>query len=341
MRAKSRTQRGFTLIELLVVVAIIALLISILLPSLREAREQAKVVKCLANLKQCMLTTVQYKEEHNNFPFVMPSPFFASTLNGQQYDYGVTPGNFITEFIWGGGMPNKKTKDWISVNPTFNEITPSQGVGSDMYMIPPRHRPVNRYFADKVTWDREPNLSPGGDKWRRVDLPLDIPGWFQCPSDRTAQVPEVGGENILYSPDTATPTWEWWGNSYPSNWYWPYYYDGDFTTNARSRAKDILSGKSGRFASEFIMLYENLCNYTIANARPPGHTGGGPWGSAEPNNAIGWHNKLNKHVIALLDGHVEYKTMDTRYVWGDGWTIWPNKPWEGKWSQYNSEVPEP
>jgi len=78
---KSPRAKGFTLIEVLVVVAIIALLVAILLPSLNKARAQARNTQCLSNLRQFGVAVMGHAVESED---IIPGGGNKSSVNWMQ-----------------------------------------------------------------------------------------------------------------------------------------------------------------------------------------------------------------------------------------------------------------
>jgi prepilin-type N-terminal cleavage/methylation domain-containing protein len=168
-----RRLKGFTLIELLVVVAIIALLLSILLPSLSGAREQGKKAKCLANLKSVGTAICQYASEDRVEQIIPIMPQMVNNMahwgGGGTVDGGLWLWRTANWFCWGGRSGQKVFKTSFDLGYSLADVPALDATGEDSLRVDyaADRRPLNKYMVNGIS---------AGDQ-KRMD-------WFACPSDK-------------------------------------------------------------------------------------------------------------------------------------------------------------
>ncbi|OHB54341.1 MAG: hypothetical protein A2Y12_18585 [Planctomycetes bacterium GWF2_42_9] len=97
-KRRYKDSMGFTLVELLVVISIIAILLSVLMPALSKARNQAKMIICGNNMKQVVIAANMYQSENNDYPESIVESYkdgTATSARGRVYNNWTWPARII------------------------------------------------------------------------------------------------------------------------------------------------------------------------------------------------------------------------------------------------------
>jgi len=218
-----RSSSGFTLIELLVVISIIAILISLLLPAVQQAREAARRTQCRNNLKQMGIALANYHDVHAVHPPAM--------INSGRYED-------LPFYSHGNRVLN--TTGWTLLLPFLDQ-------GNAWH----------QYDFSQCSTGSSPVLMPvaGSDTANLNVTQLKIPV-LECPSDASAgeQSTHFPGTEDIYSRNGARRTSYLFATGVFTDWDSTWRETGNdirrgmFGNNGAARIADLRDGSSNTIA---------------------------------------------------------------------------------------------
>lgn len=166
-----RDKHEFTLIELLIVVAIIAILAGLLLPALNLAKEKARAIKCVNNLKQCNLAIISYGHDYKE---ISPLTYKLGTADNNWnwfttmciFPYGRGPGKppFVAKYLTNPDAAYCPSSSPASLKEFQRPFTYEGGGGDN----PQTYGVYLSYATNLHTGDEQPkptNISAEGDNY--------------------------------------------------------------------------------------------------------------------------------------------------------------------------------
>jgi prepilin-type N-terminal cleavage/methylation domain-containing protein/prepilin-type processing-associated H-X9-DG protein len=181
------TRRAFTLVELLVVIGIIAILISVLLPALARARQQASQLQCLSNLRQMATAIEMYA---NLYKGSFPIGAFDGNLNGNTTEARTTRGTDFPTLL-----RDVMSRSGTSYSDVKYKTSRHVFQCPDAYQYPANpttmlgaHEGANHYTA-------HPRLMGNIDQWNAAVLPGGAAG---MPPYKKAQVQNASEIALIY-----------------------------------------------------------------------------------------------------------------------------------------------